>query len=83
MLGVLRELVEHKLELNPSFKPIKQRFYRFASNRKATIKKELLELLVAGFIKNIFHLELLANQILVRKKISNNWWKCLDYTYLN
>jgi hypothetical protein len=46
------------------------------------IKKELTKLLAAGFIKEVFHPEWLANPVLVRKN-SNEWWMCVDYTDLN
>jgi hypothetical protein len=38
---------------------------------------------VAGFIKEVFHPEWLANPVLVRKKNSNEWRMCVDYTDLN
>jgi hypothetical protein len=38
---------------------------------------------VAGFIKEVFHPEWLANPVLVRKKNSNEWMMCVDYTDLN
>jgi hypothetical protein len=40
------------------------------------------KLLVVGFIKEVFHLELLANHVLVRKK-GGKWRVCVDYTGLN
>jgi hypothetical protein len=47
------------------------------------MKKELAKLLAAGFIREVFHPELLANPVLVRKKNSNEWRMCVDYTDLN
>jgi hypothetical protein len=38
---------------------------------------------VAGFIREVFHLEWLANPIFVRKKNTNEWRTCVDYTDLN
>jgi hypothetical protein len=38
--------------------------------------------LEAGFIKEVHHLEWLANPILVKKK-SGKWRICVDYTSLN
>ena len=65
MPSVPRELAEHKLDLNPSSKPVKQRLQRFSPNKKAVIKKEITKLLVAGFIKKILRPNWLANPILV------------------
>jgi hypothetical protein len=38
---------------------------------------------VASFIREVFHLEWLANPIFVRKKNTNEWRTCVDYTDLN
>jgi hypothetical protein len=42
-----------------------------------------VKLLTTGFIKEVFHPEWLANPILVRKKNTNEWRMCVDYTELN
>ena len=47
-----------------------------------TIGEEIGKLLVAGFIKEVYHPEWLANPILVRKK-SGKYRMCVDYTGLN
>jgi len=65
MPGVLRELAEHKLDLNPGSKLVKQRLRRFSPDKKATIKKEITKLLAAGFIREILHPVWLANPVLV------------------
>ena len=83
MLGVLRELAEHKLDLNPGSKPVKQRLRWFSPDKKAVIKNEITKLLVAGFIREILHLNCLANPVLVQKKNSKEWRMCIDYTALN
>jgi hypothetical protein len=38
--------------------------------------------MAAGFIKEVFHPEWLANPVLVRKK-GGKWRMCVDYTGLN
>ena len=43
---------------------------------------EIKWLLAAGFIKEVYHLEWLANPILVQKK-NKEWRMCVDYTDLN
>jgi hypothetical protein len=45
--------------------------------------KELAKLLTTDFIREVFHPKLLANPVLVRKKNSNEWRMCVDYTDLN
>ena len=65
MPGVPRELAEHKLELNPGSKPVKQCLRWFSPDKKVAIKKEITKLLAAWFIREILHPDWLANPILV------------------
>jgi hypothetical protein len=65
MLGVPRELAEHRIDVNEGSKPVKQRLRRFSPDKKATIKKEIAKLMAAGFIRKILHPDWLANPILV------------------
>jgi hypothetical protein len=65
MPGVLRELAEHRIDVNKGSKPIKQRLRRFSPDKKEAIKKEIMKLMVAGFIREILHPDWLANPILV------------------
>jgi hypothetical protein len=80
---VPRQLIEHSLNVDPKATPKRQHLRRFADDRRDAIKKELAKLLGAGFIREFFHLEWLANPVLVRKKNSNEWRMCVDYTDLN
>jgi hypothetical protein len=80
---VPRELIEHCLNVDPKATPKRQHLRRFADDRRDAIKKELAKLLAAGFIREVFHPEWLANPVLVRKKNSNEWRMCVDYTDLN
>jgi hypothetical protein len=63
--------------------PKRQHLRGFAKDQRDTIKKELAKLLAVGFIHEVFHREWLANPILVRKKNTNKWRMCVDYTDLN
>jgi hypothetical protein len=83
MPGVPRNLIEHSLNVDPKATPKRQHLCRFADDRRDAIKKELSKLLADGFIREVFHPEWLANPILVRKKNSNEWRMCVDYTDLN
>ncbi|RLM98905.1 retrotransposon protein, putative, Ty3-gypsy subclass, expressed [Panicum miliaceum] len=83
MLGVPKELIEHCLKVDPKATPKKQRLRRFAPDKREAIKRELAKLLAAGFIKEVYHLEWLANPVLVLKKYNNQWRMCVDYTDLN
>jgi hypothetical protein len=83
MPGVPRNLIEHSLNIDPKATPKRQHLRRFADDRRDAIMKEFAKLLAASFIGEVFHLEWLANPVLVRKKNSNEWRMCVNYTDLN
>jgi hypothetical protein len=83
MLGVPKELIEHCLKVDPKATSKKQRLRCFALDKREAIKKELAKLLTAGFIKEVYHPEWLANLVLVLKKNNNEWRMCVDFTDLN
>ena len=68
MPNILREVIGHALKIRPGFKPVKQCLHRFDEGKRRTIGEEIAKLLAAGFIKEVYHPEWLANPILVRKK---------------
>ena len=82
MPGILWEVAEHTLQILPGSKPVKQRLRRFDEEKRRAIGEEIAKLLAAGFIKEVYHPEWLANPVLVRKK-SRKWRMCVDYTGLN
>jgi hypothetical protein len=82
MPGIPRDVIKHALEIRADTKPVKQRLHRFDEEKRRAIGEEIHKLLEAGFIKEVFHPEWLANPILVKKK-SGKWWMCIDYTSLN
>jgi hypothetical protein len=80
---VPRRLIEHSLNVDPKSTPKRQHLRRFTDDRRDAIKKELAKLLAAGFIREVFHPEWLANPVLVCKKNTNEWRTCVYYTDLN
>ena len=65
MSGILKEVVEHALNIRSGSKPIKQRLHRFDEEKGRAIGEEIAKLLAAGFIKEVYHPEWLANPVLV------------------
>jgi hypothetical protein len=61
---------------------VKQWLCRFNEEKRQAIGEEVHRLLVAGFIKEVFHPEWLANLVLVKKK-NGKWRMRVDYTNLN
>ena len=80
MLGVPKELIEHALKVDSKATP---KLRCFSPDKREAIKKELAKLLVAGFIKEVYHPEWLANPVLFQKKNNNEWRMSVDYTDLN
>jgi hypothetical protein len=82
MKGVSREVVEHKLNIKTGSKLVKQCLRRFNEDKCKAIGEEILKLLSARFICEVYHPEWLANPIHVKKK-NKKWSMCVDYTSLN
>jgi hypothetical protein len=82
MSGVPREVIEHKLGIDPAFKPIKQKKRRYTSERRETICLEVNRLLETGFIRPVDYPNWLANPVLIEKS-DGSWCMCIDYTSLN
>jgi hypothetical protein len=61
---------------------MKQPLRRFNEEKRKAIGEEIHKLMAAGFIKEVFHPEWLANPVLVKKK-GGKWRMCVDYTGLN
>ena len=83
MPRVPKELIEHALKVDSKVIPKKQRLRRLSPDKREAIKKELAKLLAAGFNKEVYHPNWLANPVLVQKKNNNEWRMCVDYTDLN
>jgi hypothetical protein len=82
MPGIPRDVAEHSLDIRAGARPVKQPLRRFDEEKHRAIGEEIHKLMAARFIKEVFHPELLANPVLVRKK-GGKWWMCVDYTGLN
>ena len=65
MQGIPREVAEHTLQILPGSKPVKQCLRRFDEEKRRAIGEEIAKLLAAGFIKEVYHPEWLANPVLV------------------
>ena len=65
MLGILREVAKHTLKKCLGSKPMKQRLRCFDEGKCRTIGEEIAKLSAAGFIKEVYHPEWLANPVLV------------------
>jgi hypothetical protein len=66
MPGIPRKVIEHVLRIRLGSKPVQQHLRRFDEEKRNAIREEISKLLKAGFIKEVCHLEWLANLILVK-----------------
>ena len=82
MGGIDLTVITHRLNVNPSFKPIKQKRRSFAPERQKAINEEVSKLLQAGAIREVEYPEWLANVVLV-KKVNGKWRLCIDFTDIN
>ena len=82
MGGIDPTVITHRLNVSPSFKPIKQKRRSFAPERQKAINEEVGKLLQAGAIREVEYPEWLANVVLV-KKANRKWRLCIDFTNIN
>uniref|UniRef100_A0A2N9FX15 Uncharacterized protein n=1 Tax=Fagus sylvatica TaxID=28930 RepID=A0A2N9FX15_FAGSY len=82
MPGIDPSTICHKLNVDPSIRPIKQKRRVFAPDRNQAISDEVEKLLTAGFIREVFYPDWLANVVMV-KKANGKWRMCVDFTDLN
>ena len=67
MGGIDPIVITHRLNTNPSFKPVKQKRRSFAPERQKAINEEVSKLLQAGEIREVEYPKRLANVVLVKK----------------
>ncbi|KAL7598516.1 uncharacterized protein LOC111915615 [Lactuca sativa] len=79
MTGIDKNIITHKLNIDPSFRPIHQKRRKCAPRRNQIIQEKLEKLLKTGTIKEVKFPGWLANVVVVQKK-NDNWLVCVDYT---
>jgi hypothetical protein len=65
--GVNRDVIEHSLNVDPSFGPRKQRLWKMSDDKAEGARNEVKRLLSAGVIKGVKYPEWLANTVMVKK----------------
>jgi hypothetical protein len=83
MPGVLREFVEHALNVDPKARPMKQPLQRFDEPKSKAIVAKLHRLENAGFIKEIKTSRCVSNPVIIPKKNTDVRRVCVDYIALN
>ena len=80
--GVDPEFIVHKLNVDSSFPPKKQKSRRSAREHIEAVKSEVQKLKKAGVIIKIYFPKWLANTVVVRKN-NGKWRVCVDFMDLN
>ena len=71
MPGMDPGVITHRLNVSPSFKPIRQKKRVFAPKRDNAIKNEVHKLMTAKFIREVYYPDWLVNVVMVKKQMEN------------
>jgi hypothetical protein len=82
LTGVSRDIIEHKLQVNPSIRPRKQKLRKMSDEKVVAVKAEVQKPLDVGFIREVLYPSWLVNVIMFKKK-NGKWRMCIDFTDLN
>ena len=82
MPGIDPLVIVHRLNVNPASSPIRQKKRVFAQERDKAVTEEVRKLLEAGFIREVYYPNWLANVVMVKKN-NGKWRMCVDFTDLN
>jgi hypothetical protein len=82
LYGVNRDIIEHSLNVDSSFRPRKQRLRKMSDDKAKGAWNEVKRLLSARVIREVTYPEWLANTVMV-KKSNGKWRMCIDFTDLN
>ena len=82
MLGINPLIIVHRLNVNLASSPIRQKKRVFAQERDKAVAEEVRKLLEAGFIREVYYPDWLANVVMVKKN-NGKWRMYVDFTDLN
>ena len=82
MEGIDASVMSHCLNVDPNWKPVRQKKRAMDTERYQVLKEEVDKLFSNGFIKESFYPSWLANLVLV-KKPNGKWRTYMDFSNLN
>ncbi|GJR42638.1 reverse transcriptase domain-containing protein, partial [Tanacetum coccineum] len=82
MTGIPRELAEHRLNIHPRTFPVRQKKRVLAQERNDAINQEVIRLVEARILKEVYFPRWVANPVIVQKN-DGIWRMCIDFTNLN
>ena len=65
--GYRSSVITHRLNVCPSFKPVRKKKRVFAPERDNAIKDEVQKLMAAKFIRDVYYPDWLANVVMIKK----------------
>ncbi|XP_058189286.1 uncharacterized protein LOC131306874 [Rhododendron vialii] len=74
--------ISHKLNVDPTVRPVKQKKRAIAPERNEAAAKEVDKLIQAESIREVLYPDWLANVVMV-KNANGKWRMCVDFTDLN
>ncbi|KAL2254676.1 UNVERIFIED_CONTAM: Retrovirus-related Pol polyprotein from transposon [Sesamum indicum] len=80
--GINPEVIVHRLNVDPSMRPVQQKKRTFGGEKNAIIEGEVNKLLKAGYVSEVQYTDWLANVVVVPKP-GGKWRMCTDFTDLN
>ena len=72
----------HRLNVSPTFPPIRQKKRVFAQERDQAIAEKVRKLQDVEFVREVYYPDRLANMVMV-KKANGKWRMCMDFIDLN
>jgi hypothetical protein len=82
LCGVNRDAIEHSLNVDPTFRPRKQRLRKMSDDKAEGTRNKVKRLLSADVTREVTYPEWLANNVMV-KKANGKWRMCIDFIDLN
>ena len=82
MPGIDINITCHELNIDPTFKPVKQKRRKLGPECASAVNDEVEKLLKFGSITEVRYPDWLANPVVVKKK-NGKWRVCVDFTDLN
>jgi hypothetical protein len=82
LIGVDRNFIEHKLNIDASVKPQRQKLRKMSDDKVVAVKSEVQRLLDASVICEVMYPKCLANIVSVKKE-NGKCRMCIDFIDLN
>jgi hypothetical protein len=78
LTGVDQSFIEHRLNIDPSVKPRRQKLGKMSDDKVVAVKSEVQRLLDATVNHEVMYPKWLANTVPVKKK-NGKWRMCIDF----